>query len=334
MYTLRVPGTSAPVSDHASPTSPARSAQQQAAARLSLVSNLLLVIIKIGAGIATHSVSILAEAVQSGMDVIASTVILLTVRAAAAPPDQAHPYGHGKFENVASLGQMVLILGTAGYLFFAAWHRLQLPEEVHADWGMLALAVTIGVNLLVSRRLFRVARDTDSQAILAEATHLRSDLLSCTGVLVGLAVTYFTHIWWLDPAIAIGMTVLVVVTAVRLLRDTLRPLLDESLPPEEEQAVRRVLESDERVWGYHRLRTRRAGSHRLVDVHILLDDRLTFPQAHAVGEDVEGAIREALPNTDVIVHAEPYEEETRHQREDHGTDPEPGRDSRLRAEDK
>jgi cation diffusion facilitator family transporter len=292
--------------------------RQQAAAGLSLTSNLFLVVIKIGAGIASGSISVLAEGVQSTMDVVASALILLTVRAAAAPPDPSHPYGHGKFENIASLGQMILILGSAAYLLAAAWGRWQAPILPRVDWGVAALATALGVDALVSRWLLRVAKETHSQALEAEALHLRSDMWACVGVLGGLAAVALTGEPRLDPLVAAVMTGVVAVNAVRLLRTTLRPLLDESLPPEEQALVERVLNADARVQGYHRLRTRLAGSQRLMDVHILLDDHLTFRAAHAVGEEVEHAIRRALPNVDVTVHAEPFEEEIHHQREYHG----------------
>lgn len=299
-------------------TKHARGEREAAAARLSLTSNAVLVVLKIAAGLLSGSISVLAEGFQSTMDVLASLLILITVRAAAKPPDESHPYGHGKFENAASVGQMVLILGTAGYLFYAAWERWMNPHPVRVDWGVAALVASIGVNLLVSRRLLKVGSETGSQALIAEATHLRSDMLSCVGVLVGLVGVALTGNPRLDPVIAAAMTLIVVVSALRLLRDSLRPLLDESIPAEEEARVRAVLDADPRVLGFHKLRTRQAGSRRLVDVHIQLDDELTFSAAHGITEDVEGRIRETLPNVDVIVHAEPFDEEVRHQRERHG----------------
>jgi ferrous-iron efflux pump FieF len=110
------------------------------------------------------------------------------------------------------------------------------------------------------------------------------------------------------------MALVIIASATKLIRDTVRPLMDEKLPPEEEAAIRKVLDADQRVLNYHRLRTRRAGSLRHMDVHILLDDALSFSQSHAIAEDVEKSIRDALPGTDVIVHAEPYQEEMRHQK--------------------
>lgn len=291
--------------------------KQQAAARLSLASNLFLVLVKIAAGFASGSISVLAEGFQSTMDVVASGLILLTVRASATPPDRRHPYGHGKLENIASLGQMLLILGSTVYLFKAAWDRWQHPIMPRVDWGIAALGTAIVVNAIVSRRLLHIAAETHSQALEAEAMHLRSDLLSCVGVVIGLAAVWLTRQPRLDPLVAGVMTIVVVVSALKLLRETLRPLLDESLPETEMEQVRAVLKGDPRVRSYHRLRTRRAGSYRMMDVHLLLDDGLSFQESHAAAEEIEAAIRSALPNLEVTVHAEPYAAETEHQRNEH-----------------
>lgn len=292
---------------------------QQQAARLSLGANIFLVIIKVGAGWKSGSLSVLAEGVQSMLDILASALILFTVRAASAPPDRAHPYGHGKFENLTALIQMTLMLGSIAGIWWAAWHRLQEPVMPRVDWGAAAIIVSIAVNLWVSSRIIRVAKQTHSQALRAEGVHLRGDLWSCVGVLGGLAAT---HIWQeprLDPIFAAVMTIFAMVSAIHLLSETLRPLLDASLPGDEEGAIRAVLEADERIMGFHKLRTRQAGSARLADVHILLDDHLSFRAAHDIGEQIEDEIRRVLPNLDVMVHTEPYEEEMRHQNEAHGS---------------
>ncbi len=292
---------------------------QQQAARLSLGANVFLVLIKVGAGLQSRSLSVLAEGIQSLLDIFASAMILWVVRAAAAPPDEAHPYGHGKFENLLALAQMTTVLGSILGIWVAAWSRFQNPVMPHIDWGVAAITISIGVNLWVSRRIFRVARDTDSPALRAEGVHLRGDLWSCAGVLLGLVATRVFNDARLDPIFAAAMTIFAMVSALHLLRDTLRPLLDESLPGEEERQIREVLEADTRVLGFHKLRTRQAGSARLADVHILLDDHLSFRAAHDVGEQIEDEIRRVLPNLDVMVHTEPFEAETQHQREVHGS---------------
>jgi cation diffusion facilitator family transporter len=291
--------------------------KQRGAARLSLASNIVLVLVKVAAGVASGAISVLAEGVQSGLDVLASLMILWTVQRAASPPDRAHPYGHGKMESLASLIQIVLICGSAFYILLAAWQRLQSPAMPRLDWGALALSLAIVVNFFVSRHLKTVARETGSQAIAAEAVHLQSDMISCAGVLLGLGAVWLTQEPRLDPIIAGLMAFVVIGSSFKLARETMRPLLDEKLPGEEEAQIIAVLEADPRVLGYHRLRTRQAGSYRLMDVHLLLDDDLSFRQSHAIVEEIEDAIRRVLPNLDIIVHAEPFEEEMRHQEEAH-----------------
>ncbi len=288
---------------------------------LSLCANIGLVALKVGAGVLSNSISLLAEGVQSTVDVAASAAILLTIRAAERPPDEDHPWGHGKFENLASLAQIILILGTTGYLLNAAWQRWLRPAPVEVDWGIGALVVSVVVNYLVSRRVLRVGKQTGSPALIAEAAHLRGDMLACFGVLGGLVAVAVTGESRLDPVVAAVMTIVVVVGAVKLLRDAVRPLLDESLPPHEAKLVHDVLAGDPRVLGYHRLRSRQAGSVRLLDLHLLLDDDLSLREAHSIAEDVEAALRAALPNLDVILHPEPYAEEMAHQVERHGVRP-------------
>jgi len=288
---------------------------QLRAARISLFANTFLVLIKVAAGLASGSLSVMSEGVQSFLDILASAAILWTLRKANEPPDRLHPWGHGKLENLVSLGQIVLILAGAGGILWASWQRLGNPFLPRLDWGIAALSVSLLVDWGVSRHIAKVADKTRSMALRAEATHLRSDMLSCAGVLGGLVLAWITHWPWLDPAIAALMALVIIFSAIKLMNDTVRPLMDEKLPPEEEAKIRAVLDADPRVLHYHRLRTRRAGSLRHMDVHILLDDGLSFSQSHAIAEDVEAAIRRALPGTDVIAHAEPYHEEMQHLQE-------------------
>ena len=271
---------------------------QQNVARLAIGSNIFLVLIKVGAGLESNSLSVLGEGVQSLLDIVVSALIFFTVRAAAAPPDEAHPWGHGKFENLTSLFQMLLVLASIGGIWWVAWQRWNHPVMPVVDWGVAALLVSIAVNVAMSRRIGRVARETESSSLAAEAVHLRGDLWTCAGVLSGLVATHIFQNPRLDPLFAAIMTLFAAYAAIHLLRDTLRPLLDETLPNEEEARIREVLQADARVLDFHKLRTRQAGSRRLADVHVMLDDELSFRAAHQVSEEIEAAIRGALPNTD------------------------------------
>ncbi len=289
------------------------------AARLSVVSNTGLVAVKVAAGLATGSVSVLAEGIQSTVDIVAAVMIYASVRVAGKPPDRRHPYGHGKFESLASAVQMLLILGSTVFILFQATQRLLHPRMPDVDRGIAAMGVAIVVDLAVSSRILRVTRETPSVALEAEAQHLRADMYACAGVLLGLVAVRLTGWARLDPIIAALLAVVVIVIAARLMRASLRPLLDQSLPAEEEALLRRALDADDRIMGYHRLRTRQAGTQRHVDVHIMLEDSLPLREAHAIGEETERALRKTLPNLDVVVHVEPYAEELSHQAAQHGS---------------
>ncbi len=301
------------------------------AALLSVISSTGLVAVKVAAGLATGSISVLAEGIQSVVDIVASLMIYASVRVAGKPPDRRHPYGHGKFESLTSAVQMLLILGSTGFILYQATRRFLHPRMPDVDWGIGAMGVAIVVDLAVSSRIQRAARETRSLALEAEAQHLRADVYACAGVLLGLVAVRLTGWAPLDPLIGALLAVVVIVTAARLMGASLRPLLDQSLPAAEEALLRRALDADPRVMGYHKLRTRQAGAQRHVDVHIMLEDRLTLAEAHAIGEEVEWALRRTLPNLDVVVHVEPYAEELSHQVAQHGA-PDPN-EKRRRPQD-
>lgn len=289
------------------------------AARLSIFANTGLVIVKIAAGLVSGSISVLAEGIQSTVDILASLMIYASLGVAGRPPDRRHPYGHGKFESLTSAVQMLLILGSTVFILYQAFRRLLHPRMPDVDWGIAAMGLALVVDLAVSSHLQRVARQTASLALEAEAQHLRSDMYACAGVLLGLVAVRLTGWAPLDPIIAALLALVVIITAIRLMRVSLQPLLDQSLPAEEEAQIRQALDTDNRVMGYHKLRTRQAGTQRHVDVHVLLEDSLTLSEAHAIGEEIERAIRKTLRNLDVVVHVEPYAEELSHQALQHGT---------------
>jgi len=293
-------------------------AVRRRAACLSIISNTGLVIVKIAAGLVTGSISVLAEGIQSTVDILASVMIYASVRVVERPPDRGHPYGHGKFESLTSSIQMLLILGSTAFILYQAYQRLLHPRMPDVDWGIGAMSIAVVVDLAVSSHLQRVARQTESLALEAEAQHLRSDMYASAGVLLGLVAVRHTGWAPLDPIIAALLTLVVIVNAIRLMRTSLRPLLDQSLPTSEEAQIRRALDADGRVMGFHKLRTRQAGAQRHADVHVMLDDSLTLSEAHTIGEEIERAIRKTLPNLDVVVHVEPYAEEMSHQAAQHG----------------
>ncbi|MCS6777208.1 MAG: cation diffusion facilitator family transporter [Chloroherpetonaceae bacterium] len=296
------------------------------AARLSIVSNSVLVALKLGVGLWTGSVSVLSEALHSATDLLASGIAYFSVRFSDQPPDEEHPYGHGKIESLSGMAEALLIFVAAAFIIYEAIEKLRAPGDhsLMPDAGMAIMAVSVVVNIGMSRYLFRVAYATDSQALLADAEHLRADVLTSLGVFVGLGLVRVTGQTYFDPITALLISVVILHAAFRLTRNSYHLLLDRRLPPEEEARIRALLEADTRVLGYHKLRTRKSGPYRHADVHVQIDDSHTLVEAHAISEELEDHIRATLPSIEVNIHIEPYHAEMRHQQEAHGASPRRG----------
>jgi cation diffusion facilitator family transporter len=300
--------------------SPAKQRRKKMAAGLSIVSNSVLVLLKFLIGIGSGSISILSEALHSLTDLIASGIAFLSVRASDTPPDADHPYGHGKIESISGLLEALLIFVAGLYIVWESVGKLRAPGSPvpQVEAGLAVMGLSTLTNALLSRYLRRVARETDSLALEADGAHLSTDVWTSLGVFVGLALTRLTRQSWFDPLAALLVALLIFRTAYRLTRDSMNLLMDARLPVEEEAAIQDVLETDPRVLSYHKLRTRKSGSQRHVDVHIQIDDNSSLVQAHDLTEELEDRIRETLPATQVNIHIEPYLAEMRHQQEAHG----------------
>jgi cation diffusion facilitator family transporter len=284
--------------------------QKTRAARLSVLSNSALVLFKLGAGLAAGSASILSEAVHSAADLLAAGIAFVSVRASEKPPDESHPYGHGKIEGVASVIEAVLILIAAGVIVYHAVMKLLVPTPIeHLGFGMAVMAISAAVNWGVSSHLFRVARETDSLALEADAYHLRIDVYTSLAVFGGLAAVAATGEVVLDPVIAIGVALLIVRVGWHLARESTWHLLDGGLPASEMRRLQEILETDDRVLGYHKVRARRSGSERHIDLHLLLDEEISLKEAHLVAEEVEDTIRATFRGVHVVTHIEPATED-------------------------
>jgi len=278
------------------------------AAALSIASNAILIALKLAAGAITGSVAILTEAMHSSIDLIASFVAYFSVREADKPADAEHPYGHDKIENLAAAIEAMLILVGSGVIIYAAARSLANGPEVHSlGVGIVVIAISIVVNLVVSAKIARRARDTDSPALEGDAAHLRTDAATSTAVLLGLVVVQITGATWLDPVIALAVAAAIVYAGVRLLARASRVLVDEALPPQELDAVRDAIEAfgPRGVCGFHKLRARRAGSRRYVDMHVQFVAGTTLENAHATAHELQDAIQERLRGADVLIHLEP-----------------------------
>jgi cation diffusion facilitator family transporter len=280
------------------------------AAGLSIASNGLLILLKVVAGIATGSIAIITEAVHSGIDMVASLVAYFSVRKADEPADEDHPYGHEKVENLAAAIEGMLILVGAGIIVYESVHRLVMGAKVERlGFGIAVIAFSTVANFAVSTYLYRQAKATDSPALAGDAAHLRTDAFTSIGVVVGLVLVQITGKDWLDPAVALAVAVAIVLAGVRILTRSSRVLVDEALPPEELEAVREAIEkhAPPEVTGFHKLRARRAGSRRYVDLHLQFHDGTSLQRAHQISHQLQGEIRSRLRGADVLIHLEPDE---------------------------
>lgn len=285
-----------------------RPAVKQRAALLSIGSNTVLILLKVIAGSLTGSVAILSEAMHSSVDLIASIVAFFSIRKADEPADEDHPWGHAKVENLAAAIEGMLILLGSGIIAFEAIRHLIIGSEVeNLGLGMAVIGFSMVVNLGISAYLHRRARETESPALGADAAHLRTDAFTSGGVFLGLALTEVTGATWIDPVVALLVAAAILWTGVSIITRSGRMLVDEALPGAELDAIREEIVSfgPRDVRGFHKLRARRAGSRRYVDLHVQFAAGTTLEAAHDTAHALQDAIAERLPGTDVLIHLEP-----------------------------
>lgn len=286
--------------------------EKQRIASISILSNTVLLVLKITAGIMTASVSIISEAIHSGLDLMAAIIAFMAVRISSHPPDSRHRYGHGKFENISGTVEALLIFIAAIWIIAEAYDKIMHGagvETIGVGIGVMAFAAL--TNWFISARLMKTARKTESIALEADAMHLRTDVYTSLGVMLGLLMLAITDIQILDPIIAIAVALLIIKAAYNLTAKALVPLLDVALPSEEEAAIQAAinLAIPEVLVNFHQLRTRKAGPERYVDMHLVVPRYLTIATVHEMCDRIESEIEDLYPHIHVLVHAEPCEDQ-------------------------
>ncbi len=288
--------------------------QKAAVALLSIISNSALVILKLVTGVFTGSVSVLSEAAHSSMDLIASIIAFFAVRISARRPDAEHPFGHGKVEDISALAEALLILIAAIWIIIEAIHKLTNPRPLETlDWGLAVMLFSVLTNIVVSKLLFNIGKKTDSPALIADAWHHGTDVWTSAGVLAGLSIVWVgSKFWpsvnlnWIDPVAAILVALLILRAAFKLTVDATKDLIDTSPPTHELLWLSTYLESwFPTVRSIHRMRTRKSGAARFIDLHIVVDPVMTVSESHAITEKMTTEIREKLSGADLTVHIEP-----------------------------
>ena len=283
------------------------------------VANLLLVGFKFVAGTVGHSGAMLADAVHSLSDFVTDIVVLAMVGISAKPVDRSHDYGHGKFETVATLfiglalaaAAVGIVVSGAGKL--AAWLQgedLPSPGKI-ALWGAL---VSIAIKEILFQYTSRKGKKLQSQAVIANAWHHRSDALSSIGAAIGIAGAILLGDRWtvLDPLASIVVGAMLVKVAWDLLGPSIGELTEQSLPDDTEREILDLVESVGGVSDPHNLRTRRIGNHIAAEVHIRLDGEMPLLEAHEKASTIERLFRERFgKDAHIIIHMEPLQQGTK-----------------------
>ncbi|MCM0083924.1 cation diffusion facilitator family transporter [Geomonas sp. Red32] len=278
------------------------------AARLSVISNSILVVLKLICGLASGSVSILSEAVHSAVDLVAAGIAWYSVRESGKPADDEHRFGHGKIENVAGTVEAVLIFAAGFYIIFEAVAKLRtgVAEVGQLGLGSAVMGGSALANYLVSRHLLSVAVTTDSVALEADAMHLRTDVYTSFGVFVGLIAIHFTGIGIIDPIIAIIVACMIFKAAWDLTKTAFFHILDVKLPDEEEAVIHEIMEGyGTQFIEYHKLRTRKSGHTRHIDMHLVVPRQISVEEGHALSDRIEADIEHRLPYSQILIHIEP-----------------------------
>ena len=284
---------------------------KRGAARLAILVVVSLVILKIAVGIITGSLSVLAQAIDSFLDLFAVTVTFLAIRVASRPADEEHPYGHGKVENIAAIFQSVLIFLAGGSIIYAAIQRFQSEPTLELTQAAVAvMAVSIAASIFLSRYLMRVARREESLALEANAQNIAADVYSAAAVFAGLLVVEFTGITIIDTILAGLVALYIFWVALGVLKNAFGGLVDVKLPENEEGIIRQTITEHfgQEVVSFHKLRTRRAGNQRHIDLHLVMPKNTRLEKAHDMCEHLEVDIESRWENTEVVIHVEPCDE--------------------------
>jgi len=279
-------------------------------AKLSVYSNSILVVLKLASGVLMLSVAVISEAIHSAIDLVAALMARYSVKKSAEPADREHRYGHGKFENLSGMVEGALIFVAAAIIIYEAALKFISDEGVKVLWlGMAIMGFSAVLNYYVSRRLAAVAKRTDSLALEADAYHLRTDVWTSGGVFIALVLIQITGERFFDPAVAMIVAVFIIHAAYDITTRSAEGLLDKSLPDAEIKLIERVVKDyGGNVLNFHKLRARKMGSERQIDLHLVVPMNLSIKDGHSLVEELERDIKKELPGSIIVVHIEPCDE--------------------------
>ncbi len=285
------------------------STKKKYTAGLSILSNIILSVLKIITGILSGSLSIISEAIHSLSDLTASCLTFFSVIKSSKPADSDHPYGHGKYEDMAGFLEGVLIITASFVIIYESAKKIvtgtvMASENILGIWVML---IAVLFNIIVSSILFKVAKETGSISLYADGEHLRTDVYSSMGVLLGLVIIKITGYSILDPVIAILVAVIIFRTGYSVSVKASENLLDHSLPSENIDTIKQIIQthSDCVVLKSNGIKARQVGPTKDIDIVMQFSENTTICECHKVCDEIEKQIRTIYPNCSISIHPEP-----------------------------
>jgi cation diffusion facilitator family transporter len=272
--------------------------------------NLILAVIKLIAGIVGHAYALVADAVESTADIFSSLVVYGGLRIAAQPADEDHPYGHGRAEALAGAFVAIMLLAAAIGIAIEAIREIRTPHHTPRVWTLAILVGVIIIKQILARNVFRIGKETGSTAVMADAQHHRSDVVTSAAAFVGISIAVIGGPGWeqTDDWAALVASLVIAYNGVKMLRPSINDLMDRVPEDGVVQSIARAAMSVSEVCAIEKLKVRKVGLQYAVDLHVQADPHMSLHDSHIVSGKVKGAIRAAMPSVDgVLIHMEPFE---------------------------
>ena len=269
--------------------------------------NLVLALVKISVGVVGNSYALIADGIESTADIFSSLVVWSGLRVAAKPPDQNHPYGHGKAESLAGLAVALFLLGAAIFIAVLAIQEISSSHEPPAWYTLLVLALIILIKEGLFRRMHRVGSELDSSSLKGDAWHHRSDAITSGAAFIGISIALIggEHYAAADDWAALLACAIIFANGVRLLRPAMDEVMDASAPGDVKEQVVTIASSVEGVKAIEKCRIRKSGLGYLMDIHVEVDGEVTVKEGHLIGHRVKDSLVESsLPISDVVIAIE------------------------------
>lgn len=277
---------------------------------VSIVASLFTIVLKLLAFFLTNSVSLLSDALESFVNLLAASITFFMIRLAHKPPDEIHPYGHSKAEYIASVAEGFFIMVAAAAIIFTATQRLLHPASLEKPgFGLLFSILASLINLVVGLVLIKNGKKRHSLALEADGHHLMTDVYTTVGVLVGLAIVYTTRLYILDPIIAIIVGLNIIFAGFSIVQKSLSGFMDSAIDKGYLDFIKGTFaEYKLKKIKFHSLRTRQSGSRIFISFHVLVPGIWSVQEAHSLVEEIEKKLRFSIPQTTITTHIEPLED--------------------------